>query len=121
MAMVITCEGPTEDVVPAICRELATRLDWCEVGETVFPRDAAPHGTGYHGEHVKAGLVVSLDANQNAPIFEQGSAEPSVSDVRILLTQSTTDDSDDLSLFISRRADLRRVLSALNGGIGIGA
>ena len=30
-----------------------------------------------------------------------------------------THDSDDLSLFISRRADLRRVLSRLHGGIGV--
>ena len=57
--------------------------------------------------------------NQSMPDFEDGSPEPSVSEVRILLTQPTTHDSDDLSLFISRRADLRRVLSRLHGGIGV--
>ena len=38
--------------------------------------------------------------------------------LRILLTQGTTTDSDDLPLFIARRADLRKVLSRLQGGIG---
>ena len=36
----------------------------------------------------------------------------------MLVTQATTTDFDDLELFITRRADLRRVLSRLTGGIG---
>ena len=118
MPLVVTCEGPTEDLCPAICRELSARLDWCEVGATVYPADAAPHDTGYRGEYEAGAVVVSLDPNQSMPEFEQGDPEPSISEVRILLTQPTTGDSDDLDLFIARRADLRRVLSRLNGGIG---
>ena len=120
MPLVVQCEGATEDLYPAICRELAKQLEWAVYGETAIPADAAPHGTitASSGEHVKGGVVVSLDVNQSLPEFEQGDPEPSISEVRILLTQPTTHDSDDLSLFISRRADLRRVLSRLHGGIG---
>ena len=44
--------------------------------------------------------MVSLDVNQSLSEFEDGDPEPSISEVRILLTQPTTTDSDDLSLFI---------------------
>ena len=120
MPLVVRCEGATEDLCPAICRELVKKLDWCEFGETAIPSDAAPHGviTASSSQHVIGCVVVSLDVNQSMPEFEDGSPEPSISEVRILLTQPTTTDSDDLELFISRRADLRRVLSRLTGGIG---
>ena len=120
MPLVVRCEGATEDLCPAICRELAKQLEWCIFGETAVPSDSAPHGvvTSSAAQHVIGGVVVSLDVNQSMPEFEDGSPEPSISEVRILLTQGTTTDSDDLSLFISRRADLRRVLSRLHGGIG---
>ena len=65
---------------------------------------------------------MSLDPNQSEPQFEDGSWEPSVSEVRLLISQATSTDFDDLELFISRRADLRRVLSRLTGGmIGVPA
>ena len=120
MPLVVTCEGPTEDLCPAICRELATQLEWAVFGESAIPADAAPHGVipATRAPHDKGAVVVALDVNQSAPAFEQGSPEPSVSEVRVLLTQGTTTDYADLPLFISRRADLRRVLSRLNGGIG---
>ena len=120
MPLVVRCEGATEDLCPAICRELVKKLDWCIFGETGIPTDAAPHGviTASSSQHVKGAVVVSLDVNQSLPEFEDGDPEPSISEVRILLTQPTTTDSDDLPLFIERRADLRRVLSRLHGGIG---
>ena len=120
MPLVVRCQGGTEDLCPAICRELDKKLDWCIFGETAVPSDSAPHGvvTSSAAQHVIGGVVVSLDVNQSLPEFEDGSPEPSISEVRILLTQPTTNDSDDLPLFISRRADLRRVLSRLTGGIG---
>ena len=120
MPLVVRCEGATEDLCPAICRELVKKLDWCIFGETAIPSDSAPHGvvTSSSAQHVIGGVVVSLDVNQSLPEFEQGDPEPSISEVRILLTQPTTTDSDDLELFITRRADLRRVLSRLHGGIG---
>ena len=120
MPLVVRCEGATEDLCPAICRELVKKLDWCIFGETAIPTDAAPHGviTASSSQHVKGAVVVSLDVNQSLSEFEDGDPEPSISEVRILLTQPTTTDSDDLSLFIERRADLRRVLSRLHGGIG---
>ena len=121
MPLVVRCQGATEDLCPAICRELDKKLEWCIFGETAIPVDEAPHGTitGASGQHVVVGVVVSLDVNQSLPEFEDGSPEPSISEVRILLTQPTTTDSDDLPLFIARRADLRRVLSRLTGGIGV--
>ena len=121
MPLVVRCEGATEDLCPAICRELVKKLEWCIFGETAIPSDSAPHGvvTSSAAQHVIGGVVVSLDVNQSLPEFEDGDPEPSISEVRILLTQPTTTDSDDLSLFISRRADLRRVLSRLQGGIGV--
>ena len=105
MPLVVRCEGATEDLCPAICRELAKQLEWCIFGETAIPTDAAPHGviTASSSQHVKGG-VVSLDVNQSMPDFEDGDPEPSISDVRILLTQGTTTDSDDLPLFISIEA-----------------
>ena len=121
MPLVVRCQGGTEDLCPAICRELDKKLDWAIFSETAIPFDAAPHGTitGASGQHVIGGVVVSLDVNQSLPDFEDGSPEPSISEVRILLTQPTSSDSDDLPLFIARRADLRRVLSRLTGGIGV--
>ena len=120
MPLVVRCQGATEDLCPAICRELVKKLEWCIFGETAIPSDSAPHGviTSSSAQHVIGGVVVSLDVNQSLPEFEDGDPEPSISEVRILLTQPTTTDSDDLSLFIERRADLRRVLSRLHGGIG---
>ena len=120
MPVVVRCQGATEDLCPAICRELVKKLTYYTLGEDCVASDAAPHGTitASSAQHVKGGIVVSLDVNQNLPEFEDGSPEPSISEVRILVSQGTTTDSDDLELFISRRADLRRVLSRLTGGIG---
>ena len=120
MPILAVVEGPAEDLVRAICREICKQLPYYTYGEDCVPADAAPTGTlgPSAGEHTPGAIVVSLDPNQSEPEFEQGSWEPSVSDVRLLVTQATTTDFSDLELFISRRADLRRVLSRLTGGIG---
>ena len=120
MPLLAIVEGPAEDLTRAICREICKQLPYYTYGEDCIPADSAPTGTVGReaGEHVRGGIVVSLDANQSEPEFSAGSPEPSVSEVRLLVSQSTTTDLDDLDLFISRRADLRRVLSRLTGGIG---
>ena len=120
MPLVVRCQGATEDLCPAICRELVKKLEWCisvrrrsqaTAHHTASSR-VAPRSTS------SAASWSVWDVNQSLPEFEDGDPEPSISEVRILLTQPTTTDSDDLSLFIERRADLRRVLSRLHGGIG---
>ena len=120
MPIMATVEGPAEDLVRVICREICKQLPYYTFGESCIPADAAPTGTlgPSAGEHTPGAIVVSLDPNQSEPEWEDGSPEPSVSEVRMLVTQATTTDFDDLELFISRRADLRRVLSRLTGGIG---
>ena len=120
MPILATVEGPAEDLVRAICRETCKQLPYYTYGESCIPADAAPTGTlgPEAGEHTPGAIVVSLDPNQSEPEFGAGSLEPSVSEIRLLVTQATTTDFSDLELFISRRADLRRVLSRLTGGIG---
>ena len=109
-----------DDLTRAICREICKQLPYYVLGKSCIPADAAPTGTigPSAGEHTPGAIVVSLDANQSEPQFGAGSLEPSVSEIRLLVTQATTTDFDDLELFITRRADLRRVLSRLTGGIG---
>ena len=120
MPLLAVVEGPAEDLVRAICREICRELPYYTYGESCVPADAAPTGTlgPSQGEHVAGAIVVSLDPNQSEPEVGAGSLEPAVSDIRLLVTQATTTDFSDLELFISRRADLRRVLSAMTGGIG---
>ena len=112
--------GPAEDLVRAICREICKQLPYYEYGESCIPADAAPTGTvgPEAGEHTPGAIVVSLDPNQSEPEWGAGSWEPAVSEIRLIVTQATTTDFSDLELFISRRADLRKVLSRLTGGIG---
>ena len=86
-------------------------------GENVIPEDAAPRGTvtPSAGKHVEGGLVVSVEPNQGAPEYEDGSAKPSYSEVRLMLTQPITSDLSDLGRFISRRAAVCEFLSTLSG------
>ena len=119
MPISVTVEGDTSALVPDLCWELDRALTWAVYGETVIPADAAPRGviTAASGEHVYGGLLVSLDPNQPAPEYVESNAMPDVSEVRLILTQPVTTDLDDLDLFISRRADVGRVLSTVNGEI----
>ena len=120
MPILVKVERRTSALVPDLCWELDRKLSWAVFGESVIPLDSYPLGviTGSSAQHVKAAVIISVDPNQSQPEYEQGSWEPSVSEVRLLVSQATTTDFDDLELFISRRADLRRVLSRLEGGIG---
>ena len=120
MPIALEIEGPAEDLVPALCRELSRKIEWCEFGETCVPSDAGPQGVIPRGaaETVYGGLVVSTDPNQSAPVYEEGDPEPSVSECRLLLTQPVSENHDDLQMFLDRRAELRRVICRLNGEIG---
>ena len=113
----VTVEGDTSALVPDLCHELARALPWAIYGESIIPADAAPRGTitEASGEHVKGGMLISLDANQPAPEYVESNATPDVSEVRLILTQPVTTDLADLDGFISKRADVYRVLSVLNG------
>ena len=62
--------------------------------------------------------VRSVGTGESEPSFGDGDWEPAISDVRLLISQATTENFDDLELFISRRADLRRTISRMTGGIG---
>ena len=64
-------------------------------------------------------LIVSLDANQPAPEFEQGSPEPAGGEVRILLEQPISHDLADRAILIERRQDIRRIFSRLSGTVGV--
>ena len=120
MPISVTVEGDTSALVPDLCHELSRELSWAVYGETMIPADAAPRGTitESSGEHVKGGMLISLDPNQPAPEYVESNAKPDVSEVRLILTQPVTTDLDDLNLFISRRAEVCEFLSTLNGEIG---
>ena len=118
MPISVTVEGDTSALVPDICYEIVKAIGgWAVYGETVIPADAAPRGviTASSGEHVYGGLLVSLDPNQPAPEYVESNAKPDVSEVRLILTQPVTADVDDLSRFISRRANVCEFLANLNG------
>ena len=119
MPISVTVEGDTSALVPDLCHELARALTWAVYGESVIPADAAPRGTitESSGEHVKGGMLISLDPNQPAPLYVESNAKPDVSEVRLILTQPVTTDLDDLDLFIARRSDVCGVLAVLNGVI----
>ena len=55
--------------------------------------------------HEACALVVGLDQSQPLPEYEQGSAKPSISEVRLVLTQPYTAESGAaLELLTRRRA-----------------
>ena len=62
-----------------------------------------------------APVIVSIDPNQAAPDYEMGSTEPSISSVRLVLTQPVGANLSDLELLIARRDDLLDVLGPLTG------
>ena len=119
MPISVTVEGDTSALVPDLCHELSREISWAIYGETVIPSDAAPRGTitASSGEHVKGGMLISLDPNQPAPEYSSTNAKPDVSEVRLILTQPVTTDLDDLDLFISHRSDVCGVLATVSGPI----
>lgn len=115
MPITVTVAGDTSSLVPDLCVELSNRLPWGVYGDSIVPSDAAPRGTVKPSARIVGGLVVSVDATQPAPEYEDGSAKPSYSEVRLMLTQPITSDLSDLGRFISRRAEVCAVLASLNG------
>ena len=75
------------------------------------------NSTESSAQHVKASVIISVDPNQSQPEYEQGSTKPSVSEVRLILTQPVTTDLSDMELLIARRDDILDVLGPLNGEI----
>ena len=118
MPIVVSVQGRTTRLVPDLARTLGDRLDWGVYGDTIIPADAAPQGTVSPEARIVGGLVVSLDSSQPAPDYGDGSARPEGADVRLLLTQPTTEDLEDLDLFLDRRESIEDVLAGLTGTIG---
>ena len=115
MPIVVSVAGDTTALVPDLCQELANHLAWGIYADNVIPADSLPRGTVKTSARIVGGLIVTLDANQSAPEYEDGSAKPSYSEVRLTLNQPITNDLDDLALFISRRAEVCAVLALMNG------
>ena len=111
----ILVSGETARVVPDLCREIAAKLGYV-YGSTVIPRDSVPQGAVSADARVVAGVIVSLDANQPAPEFGDSGFSGGV--VHVTLTQPTTNNVDDLDLFIDRRIALQKFLDRLTGTIG---
>ena len=100
-----------------LCWELDRALDYLTFGESVIPQDSFPLGvvSDVAAMHTIGAVIVSIDPNQAAPEYEMGSTEPSVSAVRLILTQPVGNNLSDLGLLISRRDDLLDVLGPLTG------
>ena len=109
----ILVSGETARVVPDLCREIAAKLGYV-YGSTVIPRDSVPQGAVSADARVVAGVIVSLDANQPAPEFGDSGFSGGV--VHVTLTQPTTNNVDDLDLFIDRREAQQR--RRIRGTIG---
>ena len=88
-AVTVSVQRRTSALVPDLCWELDRKLSWCVYGETAILIDSYPLGviTASSAQHVKAAVIISVDPNQSQPEYEQGSTEPSISEVRLILTQ----------------------------------
>ena len=117
MPITVSVQRRTSALVVDLCWELDRKLSWCVYGETAIPIDSYPLGviTSASAQHVAGAVLISVDPNQSQPEYEQGSTEPSVSEVRLILTQPITSDFDDMELLIGRRDDLLDVLGPLTG------
>ena len=122
MTIIVTCAGfDNHDLIPDLAQYLAEHLSWGTLYETIVPVDTAPLGEvdlDALAERVGA-LVVVVDVNAAAPTYGEDSylAEPDEANVRVLLEQSVSANSDDRDLLLARRRDLVRVLAPLNGTI----
>ena len=117
MPILVKVERRTSALVPDLCWELDRKLAWCVYGETAIPIDSYPLGviTSSSAQHVAAAVIISVDPNQSQPEYEEGSTEPSISEVRLILTQPITTDLSDMELLIARRDDLLDVLGPMTG------
>ena len=62
-------------------------------------------------------LIIAVDVNQPAAEFEDGSAEPGTSEVRIRFEQPLSHEAADRAMLLGRRADVRREFSRIHGSI----
>ena len=93
-------------------------MPWAIYNENVVPECALPLENESGEVRLDAGaLVIVVDPNQAAPAWEDGSPEPSTSDVRIRFEQAITGDLSDRPLLLQRRRDLRAAFSRLHGRI----
>ena len=117
MPVTVTCERRTSALVVDLCWALDRALSWCVFGETAIPLDTFPLGVLSDSAAIRTigAMIVSIDPNQAAPVYEMGSVEPSVSEVRLILTQPIGTNLSDMELLIARRDDLLDVLGPLNG------
>ena len=117
---VVTVAGPVETTVSDVAHALALALPWGRVGTSIFPEETLPLDLldPAEAELEIGALVILTDANQGAPEYEDGSPEPSVSDVRIRFEQPVSRDLADRPLLLGRRRDLRAAFSRLHGRIG---
>ena len=115
----VWCAGRTTSLVDDLCSALADKLDWGEYGVTIFPESTLPLDTPDGGEaRLEIGSLVGVtDVNQPSPEFEDGSPNPSVSEVRIRLEQPISNDLADRAELLKRRDDILDVLSRIYGRI----
>ena len=88
-------------------------------GASIFPETSLPldlPGNEESGIEVGA-LIIAVDVNQLAAEFEDGSAEPGTSEVRIRFEQPLSHEAADRAMLLGRRADVRREFSRIHGSI----
>ena len=108
------------DLVEDLAAALAERLDWADYGASVIPATSLPLDVpdGYEALVEVGALIIALDENQPAAEFEDGSAEPGTSEVRIRFEQPLSHEAADRAMLLGRRADVRREFSRIHGSIG---
>ena len=62
-------------------------------------------------------LIIAVDVNQPAAEFEDGSADPGTSEVRIRFEQPLSHEAADRAMLLGCRADVRREFSRIHGSI----
>ena len=120
MPILVTVERRTSALVPDLCWELDRKLAWAVFGETAIPAGFVPAGRHHSivgSARQGGGDYQCRSESELNRTYEQGSTEPSVSEVRLILTQPITKDLSDMELLIARRDDLLDVLGPLNGTI----
>ena len=122
MPIVVTVAGfDTSDLIVDLSIWLSEILGWAELYQTIIPLDSIPlEAINIETAAKQVGaLLVAVDFNQPAPEYGSDSylAEPDESSCRVSLEQFVSGRSEDRELLVSRRTDLIRVLSPLNGTI----